>query len=72
MSFLEIFWFLIASIIITTVIVIDPKNTVIGSGSNTVLSGLSSPSSRQNFVLNFNNILIATFFSLTLVLLVLV
>ena len=68
MNFLQICWFLVAAIITSTVIFVDPKNTVIGSGTGSVLSGLSSPSSRQNFILNFNNILIGVFFLLTLLL----
>ena len=68
MGFLEICWFLIGLLITSIVILVDPKNPVIGSGNGSVLSGLASPSSRQNFILKFNNILVACFFVLTVIL----
>jgi preprotein translocase subunit SecG len=68
MGILESCWFIVGFLLVTLVVLVDPKNTVMGSGNSTVLTGFSSPSSRQNFILTLSNILILVFFLLTIIL----
>ena len=68
MSLLESSWFLISSLIIVIVLLVDPKNSLTGSTSNAVLGFFSSPSSGQQFIYKFSAVLILSFFVLTTVL----
>jgi len=68
MGLLEISWFLVAFLIIAIVLVVDPKNSNSGSGSNSILGGFSSPSSEQKFIYRFSSVLIGSFFILTTIL----
>jgi protein translocase SecG subunit len=70
MNFVESSWFLISSLIILVVLLVDPKSSLTGSNSNTnaVLGLFSSPSSGQQFIYNFSAVLILLFFVLTTVL----
>jgi protein translocase SecG subunit len=65
MTLLESSWFLVAFLIIAIVLLIDPKSSMSGSGSNPSLGGFSSPSSEQKFIYQFSAVLITTFFILT-------
>ena len=66
MNFLESSWFLISFIIIAIVLLVDPKSSITGSNTTSVL-GLS-PSSGQQFIYNFSAVIITLFFILTTVL----
>jgi protein translocase SecG subunit len=68
MSLLESIWFLISSLIITIVLLVNPKTSITGSSENSVLGLFSSPSSGQQFIYNFSAILILLFFVLTTIL----
>ena len=68
MSLLESSWFLISSLIIVIVLLVDPKSSLAGSSSNAVLGLFSSPSSGQQFIYKFSAVLILSFFVLTTVL----
>ena len=68
MNLIEGCWFLVAFLLTSLVVLVDPKNYVLGSSMNNAVSNFSSPSSRQDFILNFSNLLIALFFILTFVL----
>jgi|TARA_B100000768_G_scaffold180352_1_gene200076 preprotein translocase subunit SecG len=68
MNFLESSWFLISSLIIVIVLLVDPKSSLAGSDTNAVLGLFSSPSSGQQFIYNFSAVLILSFFILTTVL----
>ena len=68
MNLLESSWFLVSSLIITIVLLVDPKSSLAGSGTNNVLGLFSSPSSGQQFIYNFSAVLILLFFILTTVL----
>jgi len=68
MSLLESSWFLISSLIIVIVLLVDPKSSLAGSDTNAVLGLFSSPSSGQQFIYNFSAVLILSFFILTTVL----
>ena len=68
MTLLESGWFLIASLIILIVLLVDPKSSLAGSSSNAVLGLFSSPSSGQQFIYNLSAVLIVLFFILTTVL----
>ena len=68
MNFLESSWFLISSLIIVIVVLVDPKSSLAGSDTNAVLGLFSSPSSGQQFIYNFSAVLILSFFILTTVL----
>ena len=65
MSLLESSWFLISILIIAIVLILDPKSSITGSSTNTVLGLFSSASSGQKFIYNFSAILILLFFVLT-------
>jgi len=64
MNLLESSWFLISSMIIGIVLLVDPKS----SNTNAVSGLFSSPSSGQQFIYNFSAVLILIFFVLTTVL----
>jgi preprotein translocase subunit SecG len=68
MNLIEIFWSLLAIILLVTFVFIDPKSSLAGANANNVLSGFSKPSSKQNFIFSASNILIGIFFLLTLIL----
>ena len=68
MNFLESSWFLISSLIIVIVLLVDPKSSLAGSDTNAVLGLFSSPSLGQQFIYNFSAVLILSFFILTTVL----
>ncbi len=68
MSLLESSWFLISSLIIIIVLIVDPKSSLEGSNTNSVLGLFSSPSSGQQFIYRFSAVLIFAFFALTTVL----
>jgi protein translocase SecG subunit len=68
MSLLESSWFLISSLIIVIVLLVDPKSSLSGSNTNAVLGLFSSPSSGQQFIYRFSAVLILAFFALTTVL----
>ena len=68
MNFLESSWFLISSLIIVIVLLVDPKSSLAGSDTNAVLGLFSSPSSGQQFIYNFSAVLIVFFFILTTIL----
>jgi protein translocase SecG subunit len=68
MSLLESSWFLISSLIIIIVLLVDPKSSLSGSNTNAVLGLFSSPSSGQQFIYRFSAVLIFAFFALTTVL----
>ena len=65
MSLLESSWFLVAILIIAIVLLIDPKSSTTGSGTNQILGGFATPSSEQKFIYRISAILIAIFFLLT-------
>ena len=68
MDLFESAWFVISGLIIITVLLIDPKSSIAGSNTNSVLGLFSSPSSGQKFVYNFSAVLILLFFVLTTIL----
>jgi protein translocase SecG subunit len=68
MSLLESTWFLVSTLIIVIVLLLDPKSSVTGSNTNAVLGLFSSPSSGQRFIYNFSAVLILLFFVLTTIL----
>ena len=68
MSLLESSWFLISSLIIIIVLLVDPKSSLESSNTNAVLGLFSSPSSGQQFIYRFSAVLIFAFFALTTVL----
>ncbi len=68
MDLLETSWFLISSLIIGIVLLVDPKSSLTGSDTNAVLGLFSSPSSGQQFIYTFSAILILLFYVLTAVL----
>jgi|TARA_B110000971_G_scaffold164582_1_gene168456 protein translocase SecG subunit len=68
MDVIESSWFLVSSLIIGIVLLVDPKSSLTGSNTNAVLGLFSSPSSGQQFIYNFSAILILSFFLLTIVL----
>ena len=68
MDLLESTWFLISFLVITVVLLIDPKSSLTDSNTNGVLGLFSSPSSGQQFIYNFSALLILLFFVLTTVL----
>ena len=68
MGLLESSWFLVSTLIIVIVLLVDPKSSLAGSNTNAVLGLFSSPSSGQQFIYNFSAVLIVIFFVLTTVL----
>jgi len=68
MNLLESTWFLISFLVITVVLLIDPKSSLTDSNTNGVFGLFSSPSSGQQFIYNFSALLILLFFILTTVL----
>ena len=58
----------ISSLIIIIVLLVDPKSSLAGSNTNSVLGLFSSPSSGQQFIYRFSAVLIFAFFALTTVL----
>ncbi len=68
MSLLESSWFLVAFLIITIVLLVDPKSSASGSSNSTLLGSFSTPSTEQKFIYRVSAILIASFFILTTIL----
>ena len=68
MSLLESSWFLITFLIISIVLLVDPKSSMTGSNTNAVMGLFSSPSSGQQFIYKFSAVLILFFFVLTTIL----
>tara|TARA_B100000683_G_C12164690_1_gene421606 strand:+ start:402 stop:620 length:219 start_codon:yes stop_codon:yes gene_type:complete len=68
MDFLEGSWFLVSTLIIAIVLLVDPKSSLTGSSANAVLGLFSSPSTGQQFIYNFSAVLILVFFILTTIL----
>jgi protein translocase SecG subunit len=68
MGLLESSWFLVSTLIIVIVLLVDPKSSLAGSNTNAVLGLFSSPSSGQQFIYNFSAVLILLFFILTIAL----
>jgi protein translocase SecG subunit len=68
MNILESSWFLIAFLIIGIVLLVDPKSSITGSTSSSVLGMFASPSSGQQFIYRFSGVMIAGFFLLSLTL----
>ena len=68
MGLLESSWFLVSSLIIIIVMLVDPKSSLAGSSTSAVFGLFSSPSSGQQFIYNFSGLLIVLFFVLTTVL----
>jgi protein translocase SecG subunit len=68
MGLLESSWFLVSTLIIVIVLLVDPKSSLAGSNTNVVLGLFSSPSSGQQFIYNFSAVLILLFFILTIAL----
>jgi preprotein translocase subunit SecG len=66
-NLLESSWFLISSLIIAIVLLVDPASST-GSNNNAVLGLFSSAGSGQQFVYNFGVVLILLFFVLTIIL----
>jgi len=65
MNVLDISWFLISCLVIGVVLVVDPKNSIAGTNTNSVLGLFSSPSSGRQFIYKVSSVLIALFFILT-------
>jgi len=68
MGLLESSWFLVSTLIIVIVLLVDPKSSLAGSNTNAVLGLFSSPSSGHQFIYNFSAVLILLFFILTIAL----
>ena len=68
MSLLESSWFLVSFLVISIVLLLDPKTSLTDSNTNGVVGLFSSPSSGQQFIYNFSALLILLFFVLTTVL----
>ena len=66
MNILESIWFLTAFLIISIVLVVDPKSSISGSNNSSVLGMFSSPSSGQQFIYRLSAVVIASFFLLSL------
>ena len=68
MTIFDGIWFLIASLIIAIVLLIDPKSSASNTGGN-VASGLfASPSSERSFIYRFSAVIIVLFYLLTILL----
>jgi len=65
---LESIWFIIALLVISIVLLVDPKSSSMGSGNSSVLRAFSSPRSGQSFIYRFSALLISCFFILTILL----
>ena len=66
MNLLESFWFLLAFLIIIIVLLTDPKSSIAGANSNSLVSGMfSSPRSGQKFIYQFSGVLVTGFLILT-------
>ena len=63
---IESLWFVIALLVITIVLLVDPKSSSVGSGNSSVLRAFSSPRSEQNFIYRLSAVLIAIFLILTI------
>ena len=68
MGLLESSWFLVSTLIIVIVLLVDPKSSLAGSNTNAVLGLFSSPTSGQQFIYNSSAVLILLFFVLTITL----
>ena len=68
MDLFELTWFIVAFSIIGLVLLIDPKSSITEINSGAVAGFFTSPNTGQQFIFNFSNILIASFFILTLIL----
>jgi preprotein translocase subunit SecG len=66
MNLLESTWFLISSLTILIILLVDPKSSLTGSNTSAVLGLFSSPNSGQQFVYNLGAVLILFFFVLTI------
>ena len=64
MDLLESIWFLISSLIIIIVLLVDPKSSLTGSSNNI----LGFTNSGGQFIYKFSAVLIVSFFMLTTVL----
>jgi protein translocase SecG subunit len=65
MNLIETVWFLISSLIIILVLLVDPKSSLTSSNTNSVLGLFSNPSTGQELVYRFSAILISFFFIVT-------
>ena len=65
MNLLETVWFLISFLIITIILLVDPKSPLTGASTNRVLGLFSSPSAGQEFVYRLGALLISSFFIVT-------
>jgi protein translocase SecG subunit len=65
---LESLWFITALLIITIVLLVDPKSSSMGVGNSSVLRAFSSPRSGQDFIYRFSAVLISCFLFLTVLL----
>ena len=65
---LESIWFTTALLVITIVLLVDPKSSSMGTGNSSVLRAFSSPRSGQNFIYRFSAFLITCFLMLTILL----
>mgnify|MGYP006171773995 CR=1 FL=1 len=68
MTLLESIWFVITFLIISVVLLIDPKSSAASGGNNPVIGVFSSPSSGQSFIYRVSAVLIILFYILTIVL----
>ena len=68
MTIIDGIWFTIAFLIISIVLLVDPKSSSSGSVNNPVSSLFSSPSSGQTFIYRVSALLIALFFIVTVTL----
>ena len=68
MNILEVSWFLVSTLIIVIVLLVDPKSELTGSSTNAVLGLFSNSGSDQQFIYNFSAVLILVFFGLTTIL----
>ena len=68
MSLLERSWFLLASLIIAIILLVDPKSFMTSSSSNLILRGFATPSSGQKFIYRLSTLIIGIFLILTIIL----
>jgi protein translocase SecG subunit len=65
---LESIWFISAVLIVTIVLLVDPKSSSMGSGNSSVLRAFASPRSGQSFIYRLSAVLITCFLILTILL----
>jgi preprotein translocase subunit SecG len=68
MNLIESSWFFLSSLIIIIILLVDPKSSLTGSGTNPLIGLFSSPVSGQQFIYKFSVVRILLFFILTTVL----